>query len=187
MNSKQITAYQCGECQAVYWLHDFAKTCCQPKQCKCGATIPKTRWRCDACKDHDDKLKWECAERKPVLKDGWLYSATNDEYFRDIEDFMLSREFKEQEIRKLVSMLDNPSEFARKYQVYLCKPYKPRPFDISDHYQDYCFEDHELPGLWLHAEQSVNDWIASVPDNDWPQMMSAIAWNGQYLSEVCDG
>ena len=133
-------------------------------------------------KDHAAQMKWECAERKPLQKDGWLYSNLADKYFQEHEEFIEELDVEEEEFDGLMAL--SLDEFARQYQVFLCKPYKPRPFDISDHYQDYCFEDHELPRLWLHAEQSVNDWIASVPDNDWPQMMSAIAWNGEYLTEV---
>jgi hypothetical protein len=128
-----------------------------PKECACGASIPKTRWRCEKCEDHADKLKWECAERKPVGYDGWLYSNLEDTYFQEHEEFIEELDVEEKEFDELMAL--PLSEFARKYQVYLCKPHKPNPFNLHDDYDDFCFEDHELPGLWLHAEQSVNDWM----------------------------
>jgi hypothetical protein len=179
MNAREFTVYQCGECEAAYKTIESAENCCKPSLCACGATILKTQWRCDKCKDHADKLKWECAERKPCPKDGWLYSKVEDKYFQDHGEFL--EEMQDIDSIKLDELMALPAaEFAREYQVYICKTYKPQPFDMSDHFQDFCFEDHELPGLWLHADQSVNDWIASVPDNDWPQVSSAIAWNGEY-------
>jgi mRNA-degrading endonuclease YafQ of YafQ-DinJ toxin-antitoxin module len=183
MNSKPITAYQCSKCNVAYMTDKVAEGCCRNPYCACGASIPRTQWRCDKCKDHADRFGWECAERNSLPKDGWLYSETNDEYFCDIENFMLSREFEEQELGELVAMLDNPSEFARKYQVYICKAHKPGLFDLNDYYEDHCFEDHELPGNWQQANNAVNDWIASVSDNEWPQVPSTIAWDGEYADD----
>lgn len=179
---KEITAYQCNECGKAYMTRNAAELCCKPKECACGASIEKDQWRCDTCKEHAAQLKWECAERKPLQNYGWLYSNFVDEYFQDHEEFIEGLDIEEEEFDELMAL--SASEFARRFQVYICKPHKPNPFTIHDKYDDFCFEDHELPGLWLHAEQSVNDWIASVPDNDWPQIQSAIAWSGQYLTEV---
>jgi hypothetical protein len=180
MNSKPITAYQCGACSATYTAKVVADLCCMPKDCACGATIPKTRWRCEKCETHANKLKWECADRKPCPKDGWLYSALADEYFQEPEDFMLSREFDEQEIEELVVLLDNFPEFARRHQVYLCKAHKPEPINLNEHFEEYCFEDQPLPDGWEFCEEVIKNWIEDQEVWAWPQMSSAIAWNGEY-------
>lgn len=175
MNAKPITAYQCGECTATYVLQISADKCCQPKQCACGNAILKTQWRCNTCKDSDDRLKWECAERGAVLKDGWLYSQTYDRYFQgadevldDIEDWNLNTPLE---------------EFARRYQVYICKPHKPKPINLHEHFDEHHHEDDELPRNWQQAENEVNDWIKSVPDRAWPQVPSKIAWNGESAND----
>jgi hypothetical protein len=132
MNNKEITVYQCGECEAVYKTIQNAEICCQPNLCKCGATISKTQWRCDKCKDHADKLKWECAERGSVQKDGWLWSEVDESSFEDHEEFLEGLDVDEDEFDELMAL---PSaEFARKYQVYICKAHKPGLFDLNDYY-----------------------------------------------------
>lgn len=175
MNAKEITVYQCSECDAAYKTIESANLCCQPSLCACGATISKTQWRCDTCKSQDDRLKWECAERGALHKDGWLCS--DGEYFQEPEDFIEGLDIEEEEFDELMA-LPLP-EFAREYQVYLCKPHKPTPINLHEHYEDFCFEDDELPGNWQQAENEVNDWIYSVPDNEWPQVSSVVAWNGE--------
>jgi hypothetical protein len=130
-------------------------------------------------KDHADKLKWECAERKPCPKDGWFYS--DGEYFQDHGEFIEGFDIDSIKLDELMAL--PAAEFARIYQVYICKPHKPGLFDLNDYYEDHCFEDHELPGNWQQANDAVNDWIKSVPDNEWPQMSSAIAWNGEYADD----
>jgi hypothetical protein len=133
-------------------------------------------------KDHAAQLKWECAERKPCPKDGWLYSKVEDKSFQDHGEFL--EEMQDIDSIKLDELMALPAaEFARKYQVYLCKAHKPGLFDLNDYYEDHCFEDHELPGNWQQANDAVNDWIASVPDNEWPQAQTAIAWNGEYAND----
>jgi hypothetical protein len=175
MNAKETKSWQCGECSVTYTLKVVANLCCMPKDCACGATISKTRWRCDTCKYRDGKFQWECAERKPMQKGGWLYS--DGEYFQEPEDFIEGLDIEQEEFDELMAL--SSVEFARQYQVYLCKPYKPEPIDLNDHYQDFCFEDQPLPDGWEFCEEVIRNWIEDQNDWAWPQVETAIAWNGE--------
>jgi hypothetical protein len=180
MNAREVTAFKCGECDTTYTLKVAANLCCMPKECACGVTIQKTRWRCEKCKDHADKLKWECAERKPLPKDGWLYSERYDRYFDGVDEILDGGCGDEIERGDLLSL----SEFAREYQIYICEPKIPASLNLHEEFEDFYHEDDELPGDWEAAEKVIEDWIASVPANQWPLYPTEIAWNGEYLSEV---
>jgi hypothetical protein len=172
LNSKEITAYQCGNCGVGYMTYDFAELCCKQKKCACGVEISKQQWRCDSCKAAANQLRWECAERRPAPKNGWLYSQNHGRYFEvldDVEDWDLNLP---------------PAEFARRYQVWLCKPCKPDAISLNQNFEEYCAEDEDLPNGWQQAEQAVNDWIANVPDANWTQHPSIIAWNGEFASQL---
>lgn len=174
---KEITAYQCTVCAKAYMIRNAAELCCKPKECACGASIKKNQCRCNTCKENAAQLKWECAERKPLHKDGLLYSNSVDKYFQDHKEFIEELDIEEEEFDELMAL--PTAEFARRFQAYICKPHKPGPIDLNDYYDEFCFEDHELPGNWEQAEQAINDWIEGVPDSNWPEVASEIAWNGQ--------
>ena len=176
---KEITAYQCT-CGNAYLTKGSALSCCveQPeKLCNCGAKISKNKWRCAECRDRANQLEWECAERSPQPQDAILWSKWSDKYISyDTQEFLESLDLEEEEYRELLKLpLD---ELARKFQIYICKPQIPIPLNLNDQYQDFCYEDEELPGDWEAAEQAIEDWIKSVSIFSWPQHPTKIAWNG---------
>jgi hypothetical protein len=182
MNPTQITAYQCV-CGIAYLTEKHAIECCPPERdlCSCGAKIDKTQWRCTQCKDREDGLRWESAESRPATSDELLYSEQADKYISyDIQEFLDELEIEKEEYQELLTLPH--IEIARKFRIYICKPKSPEPFNLSEEYEEYCFEDHELPGDWESVEKAIEDWINSVPVNEWSQYPTRVAWNGQCVS-----
>jgi hypothetical protein len=173
---KEITAYQCT-CGKSYTTKSVALTCCTEKHCDCGAKIDKTQWQCKKCKDGADQLKWECAERRSATCDEVLYSEQLGNFIQyDIECFIDGLNLEEEEYQELSKL--PYSEVARKFRIYICESKIPKPLNLNEEYEDFCFEDQELPGDWELAEEAIENWINSVPANMWPQYPTKIAWNG---------
>jgi hypothetical protein len=173
---KEITVYQCT-CGKAYTTKSVALTCCAEKYCACGAKLNNSQGRCKKCKDDAYRLKWECAERRSATCDEGLYSEQLDKFTRyDIECFIDGLNLEEEEYQELLSL--PYSEVARKFCIYICKPKIPSPLNLNEIYEDFCFEDQELPGDWKLAEEAIENWINSVPVNMWPQYQTKIAWNG---------
>jgi len=131
-------------------------------------------------KNHADRLKWESAESRPATCDELLYSDRADKYIHncDIEEFLESLNIEEEEYQELLKL--PRIEISRQYRIYICKPKIPASLNLHEEYEDSCFEDQELPGDWQAAEKAIDDWIASVPANQWPQYPTRLAWNGEY-------
>jgi hypothetical protein len=179
---KEITAYQCT-CGKSYTTKSVALTCCAEKHCDCGAKIDKNQWRCGKCKDDANRLKWECAERRSVICDELLYSEQLDKYIEyDIEDFLDGLDVEEKEYQELIKLPH--VELAKRFQIYICKPKIPSPLNLNEEYEDFCFEDQELPGNWELAEEAIENWINSVPANMWPQYPTKIAWSGELRAKL---
>jgi len=60
MNSKEIKAYKCSDCNQSYLDKSVADKCCQPKHCEdCGIELSKTWYYtvCSGCKTKREEIK----------------------------------------------------------------------------------------------------------------------------------
>jgi hypothetical protein len=182
---KEVTAWQCA-CGKAYLMKNSALSCCSQElifHCACGGRIKETQWRCEECQKREKGLKWETAESRAATCDELLYSDKADKYIQyDIEEFLEGLNIEEEEYQELLELPH--IEISRQYRIYICKPKIPPSLNLNEQFEDYCFEDHELPGDWEAAEKAIDDWISSAPADKWPQHPTKIAWNGVCLNRL---